>query len=134
MPSVTTWTRLEPRAREDDVRLGLQAQTYDPLWLLARQWQVGEFVGEDAGSPVIARLEADSFGLTRYLARPLSTSSAVGQALDTRTTPLETLVEREPVLRGAVHLRLAADAGQHFRRLLVASGLSQFHAADVGRY
>jgi len=134
MPSVTTWTRVESRAREDDIRLGLQAQTYDPLWLLARQWQVGEFVGEDAGSPVVARLEADSFSLTRYLARPLATSSAVGQALDTRTAPLETLVEREPVLRGAMHLRLAADAGQHFRRLLVAAGLTIHYAAYLARY
>jgi hypothetical protein len=134
MPSITSWTRIESRAREDDIRLGLQAQTYDPLWSLARQWQVGEFVGEDAGSPVIARLEADSFALTRYLGNPLTTQSAVGQVLDTRTTPLETRVEREPVIRGAQHLRLAADAGQHFRRLLNSAGLTSFYAAYLARY
>ncbi len=134
MPSITTWTRIESRAREDDLRLGLQAHTYDPLWFLARQWQVGEFVGEDAGSPVIARLEADSFGLTRYLGRPLATQTAVGQALDTRTTPLETRVEREPVIRGAQHLRLAADTGQHFRRLLTAAGLVAFYPSYLARF
>ena len=95
MSSITTWRRLEPRARESDVQIGLQARVHDPLWLLGRQWQVGEFKGEDAGSPVVSRLEADSFGLTRYLprARP-SSGAATGQALDTRTTPLETISPR----------------------------------------
>ena len=32
---------------------GLQARLYDPLWLLARQWQIGEFQGEDNGSPAV---------------------------------------------------------------------------------
>ena len=27
----------------------LQARIYDPLWLLPRQWQFGEFEGEDNG-------------------------------------------------------------------------------------
>ena len=30
----------------------LSARTKDPLWFLARQWQLGEFAAEDAGSPV----------------------------------------------------------------------------------
>jgi hypothetical protein len=136
MPSITTWTRIEPRAREDDVRLGLQAQLYDALWLLARQWQLGEFNGDDAGSPVAARLEAESLALTRYLGSPLGDSgSATGQSLDTRLVPLETLVEREPVLRnGATHFRMAADAGQHFRRLLAAGNLNRYYPIYVARY
>ena len=28
----------------------------DPLWMLTRQWQFGEFRGEDAASPVTARI------------------------------------------------------------------------------
>jgi hypothetical protein len=136
MPSITTWRRLEPRSRESDVQIGLQARVHDPLWLLGRQWQVGEFKGEDAGSPVVSRLEADSFGLTRYLPRALPASgSATGQPLDSRTTPLETIVEREPVVRaGGVNMRVAADAGQHFRRMLVAGGLTQYVSAYVSRY
>jgi hypothetical protein len=136
MPSVTTWTRLEPRAREDDVRLGLQAQVYDALWLLARQWQLGEFSGEDSGSPVAARLEAESLALTRYLGSDLGDSgSAAGQLLDTRLVPLETLVEREAVLRGgATHFRLAADAGQHFRRLLASGNLSRYFPVYLSHY
>ena len=136
MPSITSWTRLEPRAREGDVRVGLQARIHDPLWLLARQWQFGEFKGEDAGSPVAARVEADSFGLTRYLPRPLPPRGpAAGQPIDTRVAPLEVIVEREPVVRaGGVNLRVAADAGRHFRRLLAAAGLAAHAPAYLARY
>ena len=55
MTSITSWLRLEPRTRKADMAAGLQARIYDPLWLLARQWQTGEFQGEDAGSPAAAR-------------------------------------------------------------------------------
>ena len=55
MASITSWTRLESRTRSEDMRSNLQAQIHDPVWQLARQWQFGEFHGEDAGSPVTAR-------------------------------------------------------------------------------
>ena len=56
IPSITTWTRLEPLPREGSMTRSLQAQVRDPLWFLTRQWQVGEFLGDDAGSPVQATL------------------------------------------------------------------------------
>jgi hypothetical protein len=85
---------------------------------------------------VSARVEADAFGLTRYLPRPLpARGQATGQALDTRVTPLEVIVEREPVVRaGGVNLRVAADAGQHFRRLLAGAGLAAYVPAYLTRY
>lgn len=49
MTSITTWVRLEPRARDRDLRAGSEARIADPLWLLARQWQLGELAGVDAG-------------------------------------------------------------------------------------
>ena len=51
MPSITSWVRLEPGARSDDESVGLEARIHDPLWLLGRQWQLGEFHGSDGGSP-----------------------------------------------------------------------------------
>ena len=65
MPSITTWTRLEPQCRANDVAEGLAARIEDPLWLLARQWQVGEFQGEDTGSPVVARWRGQVAKLSR---------------------------------------------------------------------
>ena len=68
MPSITSWVRLEPRAISADETVGLQARVHDPLWLLGRQWQLGEFEGSDGGSPVVATLRAESALVTRYRA------------------------------------------------------------------
>ena len=48
------------------MRESLQARIADPLWLLARQWQLGEFTGQDAGQPVKAAITADCARLNRY--------------------------------------------------------------------
>ena len=47
-----SWTRLEPGIRTPDLQAGIEARTHDPLWMLARQWQFGEFRAEDAGTPI----------------------------------------------------------------------------------
>lgn len=46
-------SRLEPTCRSLGIEEGLAARIHDPLWLLARQWQLGEFNGKDAGTPVL---------------------------------------------------------------------------------
>ena len=126
MASITFWTRLEPHARLDDIETGLQAQTHDPLWLLARQWQTGEFQGEDAGTPVLARLRLQRSPLARFRPGP------AGKPQPYRSdVPLETLVEGEPVQRLADQrrdLRVAADAGLYFLRLL-----ERFKVTAAGR-
>jgi hypothetical protein len=123
MPSITSWTRLEPQTRNAEMKTSVQARIHDPLWLLARQWQIGEFQGEDSGTPIMARLRADVSRLTRYFAGPIAANIQVkAPAFDAKTTPLETLVERERVrpLPGAKaeKLRFAVEAAQQFFRLL----------------
>ena len=66
MTSATTWNRIEPRVRGDSLS-SLDARIYDPMWLLARQWQVGEFAADDAGSPVAVTLEG-SLGMLSHVA------------------------------------------------------------------
>ena len=39
------WTRLEPQSVTGDPTPGLEARIHDPLWMLLRQWQFGEFAG-----------------------------------------------------------------------------------------
>ena len=72
------------------MRTSVAARVFDPLWLMARQWQVGEFQGEDAGSPVIARVRAVTAPLALPAPRaavaacvpwPLSTSCAPSLAM-----------------------------------------------------
>jgi hypothetical protein len=117
MASITSWQRLEPRTRSDDMVAGLEARVHDPAWLLARQWQTGEFQGEDAGSPVRAQVAARVSTLSRFRAGDAGPLSWY----DPATAPLEPLVEAEP--RGAGDLvGLAADAGLQLVRLLRAAG------------
>lgn len=139
--SITTWLRLEPRSRDAEMSSSLQARVYDPLWLLARQWQLGEFQGEDNGSPVLARWRGEGAPLTRYHAGALAPNQHVdGERYDGRL-PLEALVERELVRppagapRKLDKLRLAAEAGQQFLRMLAQQPLSRdYRPAFVHRY
>ena len=50
MGSITSWTRIEPHTRSHEMADALQARVRDPLWMLTRQWQFGEFQGENTGS------------------------------------------------------------------------------------
>lgn len=125
MPSITSWMRLEPRSRSAEMNTSLQARIYDPLWMLARQWQLGEFQGEDNGSPVVARWRAESARLTRYHSGAIAPNTRVNApSYDGSRMPLETLVERETIrpttnqTAKPEKLRLAAEAGQHFLRML----------------
>lgn len=117
LPSITSWTRLEPRPRDATMARSLQAQLRDPLWMLTRQWQLGEYAGTDAGSPVQATMGIETQTLTGYRAGPLGGKVTTYDP----NTPLELRVESEPVhfnLRGAVQL------GQHFEALVRASGVA----------
>jgi hypothetical protein len=90
-PSITTWNRLEARPRTQSFDRALKAEIRDPLWMLTKQWQMGEFEGCDAGSPVFAKLLLQTTRLTKY--RP---AGGAAQLFDA-ATPLETKVERRPV-------------------------------------
>jgi hypothetical protein len=115
LPSITSWTRIEPKPRDGTLARGLQAQVRDAAWMLARQWQVGEYAGEDAGSPVAATIAVTNRTLATY--RPGDDPSAA-VALDV-TLPLEIHVEREPVV---TKLRAATQLGLFFERALSAAG------------
>jgi hypothetical protein len=119
MPSITIWDRIEPRCRVNDPTPGLEARVHDPLWQLARQWQVGEFEGRDAGSPVVATVQSSVASVDRF-----SIAGQPPQVYD-GSQPIETLVEREPArpASGVDDLRQAAEAGQYFLRLLSAAQL-----------
>jgi hypothetical protein len=117
IPSLTTWTRLEPQPREGSMQRSLQAQVRDPLWFLARQWQMGEFLGDDAGSPIQATLGAEQRSVTTY--RPGSDDSQT-TAIDP-TLPIETHVERESVL---LRMRGSVQLGLYFETLIVQRAIA----------
>jgi hypothetical protein len=130
MASITIWNRVEPRARSQNMKASLEARVHDPLWLLARQWQVGEFAGRDAGSPVSVEVQSTATPLDRYV-----TAAEPVRPYDGRI-PLEALVEREKVRPQppGVDLWQAAEAGLQFLRMLDAANLSRLRPAYLGQY
>ena len=103
-----SWTRLEPQSVTGDPSFGLAAAVHDPLWLLARQWQFGEFAGEDAGTPLAVRVDADVRPLDRWQPGDWSAEHPVEPRTLT-DDPRDVLVEREPA--AALGLRVRAEAG-----------------------
>ncbi|GIH02228.1 hypothetical protein Rhe02_02950 [Rhizocola hellebori] len=120
--SVTTWTRLEPQIANADIATSTGARVLDPLWLLTRQWQLGEFQAEDTGSPVKARFRATTAPLTRSRPGHLNTGTNAGTPYDPARTPLEAIIERRRMRPTNVDdtrmLTAAVDAGLHFLRML----------------
>jgi hypothetical protein len=119
LPTVTLWNRLEGRPRRADFDRALRAEVRDALWMLSRQWQLGEFLGDDAGSPIFAKIHMETTGFTKYQAdardpRPFATD-----------LPLEAQVEARPIpfrigdQYVALDLRLLM--GRHWLKLVRAA-------------
>ena len=133
LPSVVTWSRLEPLSLSRDLTPGLQALVGDPLWLLARQWQFDELRGEDGGTPVSAIVELEHAPLSRLHPGPPSADAAT-RAVDliTDDEPLEPLVEAEATTAPADRIR--AQAGLQLLRLLAAAGLDRLRPKIIARW
>ena len=136
--SITSWTRLEPQSNGADLGVSSRARVFDPLWMLARQWQMGEFQAEDAGSPVQVRVRATNAKLTRCQIGAIPTGTVQAPAYDPARTPLEPLVERRR-MRAADDkdprmLVFAIDAGLHFLRMLeLVSPSKNYRATFIAR-
>jgi hypothetical protein len=109
MPSVTHWSRLEPRARDDDFAGSVRAEVRDPLWFYVRQWQTGEFQGTDSGSLVGVQLTVEHRPFTHF--RP---AEGTWEPFDS-SVPLEARVEHQPA---PIDLRVRVQAGLRFARHL----------------
>jgi len=129
-PSVTLWNRLEGRPRTVSFERALRAEVRDALWLLAKQSQMGEFLGSDAGSPVFAKVRLDTTRLTLY--QPDDQSSQLFE----NDVPLEAKVERRPIpfLRSgqptALDLRLMM--GRYWLALI--KGIGTYEQKFIDKY
>lgn len=103
LPTVTVYNRLEGRPRTREFDRALKAEVRDALWMLTRQWQLGEFAGDDAGSPIQAKLAIERTELRHYRPR-----EGAAQPIDD-PLPLEARVERRPVRLQAGGRPLALD-------------------------
>jgi hypothetical protein len=129
-PTVTVWNRVEGRPRTRNFERALRAEIRDALWMIARQWQTGEYRGEDAGSPIVATVHVATTRLTRFRAgdaAPIDVDPALA---------LESQVERQPLVfqvgldRIALDLRLVM--GRRWLRMI--SGIADYSALFISRY
>ena len=136
-PTVTTWNRLEGRPRTDKFDRALKAEVRDALWMLTKQWQMGEFQGDDAGSPVFARLHLDTTRLTKYQIGDRSRSDNNPVEEFETTVPLEAKVERRPIpfklADQDISLDLRLLMGRQWLKLLRRS-VDDFTQAYINRY
>lgn len=120
-PTVMMWNRVEgrPRATKNFDR-AIKAEVRDALWLLTKQWQMGEFEGDDAGSPVLAKVRMDTTRLTKYQAGENSAQLFPGNV------PLEAQVEQKmlplSVFQQEISLDLRLMAGRRWKRILQKAG------------
>ncbi len=119
-PSVTYWYRLEPRPRTNSLTGPTSAPVRDPLWFITRQWQMGEFIAEDAASPAYVEIASTYGSLTDW-----KTATGAPQPIPSGS-PLEPLVEREAT---TPDLALRVELGQTFELLWVDQSRNAMHFA-----
>jgi hypothetical protein len=129
-PTITVWNRLEGRPRRPDFARAMKAEIRDALFMLTRQWQLGEFRGEDAGSPAAAKVQLTTTRLRTYLA-----AYGTVQPFE-ETLPLEARVERRPLLMSMngrlASLDLRLLMGRQW--LKMTASVADYTTAFVQRY
>lgn len=125
------WVRIEPQDEDSSLTIGPQGCVLDPLWMLTRQWQLGEFQGTDTGTAVDVAVALTTTPLTGF------SPGTGGQDVQpvAPALPLEVQVERESVdlgLRGSIQLGLRFEAmlmGQAESAATLPGLLTAFRAA-----
>jgi len=126
IPSIIAWNRLEPRPRSKEFNRSLRAEVRDPLWMLTRQWQMGEFKAEDRVSPAYIEVQVEKDTLTGYTPTGAGSFTALPDDM-----PLEAAVEQSFIPKD---LGLQLQMGRHWGKILRSADLgdyvSDFIAAD----
>jgi len=111
-PVVTGYNRLEGIPTSTDYRKALSAEVHDALWFLTRQWQMGEFDAEDAGTPIKTKVLVEQQTMTQLVAD--------GELALDATMPLEMQVEKESRV---ADVTLRIELGRLFHQALVENNL-----------
>lgn len=83
--------RIQPEKVDNTLRPMLKGQIHDALWMLTQQWRMGEFIAEDAGTPVEVRFKMQTSQVDVFKSR-IGIESEYNNSI-----PLETQVERLPI-------------------------------------
>jgi hypothetical protein len=85
-----SWNKLEARPRQTDFNRVLRTEVRDALWMLARQFQMGEFKGNDTGSGIITKALMEYSSIYAYSRKDDITHV---KPYDLKQMPLEPMVE-----------------------------------------
>ncbi len=121
-PTALSWNRVEGNPKVDNFDKSLKAEVRDALWMLTKQWQMGEFKGDDAGSPVFAKVHITSSHVDSY-----SAANNVVQKYEANI-PLEAKSEQKkiPFTRNdkAISIDIRLQMGKYWLKLLKEKGLN----------
>ena len=87
-----TASRLEPVNKTNSIQQGLQARLKDPLWMLGKQFQLGEFRAQHGGHPVRVELETNEQRLDTLVWQ--ENGNSITETIEPEV-PLELKVEEE---------------------------------------
>ena len=94
-------SRIEGRTRDADPTEAMRLRVHDPLWMLARQWQMGEFRGNNTGTAMSVRC------IVRYE--------------DCSSDPIEPVTEQ---INPRIDFLAKIESAVHFLDLMRSSGLN----------
>lgn len=132
IPTILMWNRLEGRPRSKNFDRALKAEVRDALFMLTKQWQMGEFKGDDAGSSIIAKVHMETMRLNKYKA-----NDHPSQPFE-NDVPLETKVEQRMLPFKAGEQDLSLDIrllmGRQWLKMTNTPELSMFKKDFITAY
>lgn len=125
-PLISNRNRLEGLPRSAEFDRSLRAEIADPLWMLTRQWQMGEFDGEDAGTAYQAKILSEN-----QMPDTIRLSDEVFMHYDVNEKPLEVQIENENI-KPDFYLRI--QMGRQFFKILAETGLQSYENLFLQKY
>jgi len=100
----------------------MRAEVRDALWMLTKQWQMGEFQADDAGSPVFAKIHITSSELSDYQA-----AQHAEQTYE-KNVPMEVKAEQKKIPFHRNNHKISIDIrlqmGRYWLALIKSKGLT----------
>lgn len=107
------WNRVEGLTATDNMEESLRAELYDPLWMLARQQQFGEFVGNDCGTAVTIKIAHELESIT--FSEGGNIGDKYNKEFDFKREPPEARIEAVKPVLGTFE---AIEAGAQLRKII----------------
>lgn len=106
---IHSYKRLETRTRKENPDTALSFAVHDPLWMLTRQWQFGEFKGNDAGSAIWAKIKIESAEISSVENNKKSVSFERNNVLEHQVERMNVQITNAVRVDSAYYLKKSID-------------------------